>query len=267
MLGNGSMVLSNDKETTAAFLDRANKHGVTHISGTPSHWRRVLMCRSSNGFLPRYVRLSGEIADQAILDNLRCAFPQADIAHAFASTEAGLAFEVTDGRAGFPEDFVERRSDPVEIRVLDGTLRVKSRRVALRYIADTPRSICDADGYVDTSDLVELQDGRYYFIGRRDGVINVGGLKVHPEEVEAIINIHPRVRMCRVKGRKNPITGAVVIADVVADMREEDASHGLDLLKAEIMKVCSDRLPRHKVPAAIRFVPSLEINPSGKLGR
>ena len=57
--------------------------------------------------------------------------------------------------------------------------------------------------------------GRYYFMGRRGGVINVGGLKVHPEEVEAVINAHPWVRMSLVKSRRNPITGAVVTADVV----------------------------------------------------
>ena len=50
--------------------------GVTHISGTPSHWRKLLMSGSAAGFSPRYVRLSGEIADQAVLDGLRQAFPR-----------------------------------------------------------------------------------------------------------------------------------------------------------------------------------------------
>ncbi len=47
--------------------------------------------------------------------------------------------------------------------------------------------------------MVELRDGRYHFVGRREGVINVGGQKVHPEEVEAVINRHPGVRMARVR--------------------------------------------------------------------
>ena len=63
--------------------------------------------------------------------------------------------------------------------------------------------------------MLELRDGRYHFVGRRDGVINVGGMKVHPEEVEAVINRHPRVRMSLVRTEKNPITGALVVADVV----------------------------------------------------
>ena len=63
--------------------------------------------------------------------------------------------------------------------------------------------------------MIELRDGRYHFVGRRGGIINIGGLKVHPEEVEAVINRHPGVRMSLVKARKNPITGAIVAADIV----------------------------------------------------
>ncbi len=81
--------------------------GVTHISGTPSHWRRALMSGDAALIAPEYVRLSGEVADQTVLDNLRAAYPNARIAHAFASTEAGVAFDVNDGLAGFPADFVE----------------------------------------------------------------------------------------------------------------------------------------------------------------
>ncbi len=56
------------------------------------------------------------------------------------------------------------------------------------------------DGFVDTGDMVELEEGRYYFRGRKGGIINVGGLKVYPEEVESVLNADPRVRMSRVSG-------------------------------------------------------------------
>src|SRR5256885_8111827 len=91
-LSHGSLVLANAAESTADFLARAAAAGVTHISGTPSHWRRALMSGATARISPRYVRLSGEIADQAILDSLRSAFPEATVAHAFASTEAGVGF-------------------------------------------------------------------------------------------------------------------------------------------------------------------------------
>ena len=70
-----SLVLSSAQETTADFLARAGAHGVTHISGTPSHWRRASMSSSAHLIAPQYVRLSGEIADQSILNHLAVALP------------------------------------------------------------------------------------------------------------------------------------------------------------------------------------------------
>ncbi len=68
LLGQASLVLSDGAETAADFLARLGRHGVTHLTGTPSHWRRALMSPALAAIAPRYVRLSGEIADQAILD-------------------------------------------------------------------------------------------------------------------------------------------------------------------------------------------------------
>ena len=65
------MVLSDPHEALADHVARLNARGVTHISGTPSHWRKLLMSGSAAQFAPRYVRLSGEIADQAVLDGLK----------------------------------------------------------------------------------------------------------------------------------------------------------------------------------------------------
>jgi acyl-coenzyme A synthetase/AMP-(fatty) acid ligase len=261
MLGGGSMVLSSAREPVADFLVRAGTCGVTHISGTPSHWRRALMSPMANRMAPRYVRLSGEIADQAVLDHLRATYRDADIAHAFASTEAGVAFDVGDGLSGFPASLIGR-AGPVEMRVEDGSLRIRSGRTALDYLGGEP-ALRGPDGFVDTGDMVELRDGRYHFVGRRGGIINIGGLKVHPEEIEAVINRHPGVRMSLVRSRKSPITGALVVADVVvkAEAGESDA------LKNEILDACRRELARHKVPASIRFVPSLEVGAAGKLAR
>ena len=64
------------------------------------------------------------------------------------------------------------------------------------------------DGFVDTRDMVELRGDRYYFVGRRDGIINVGGLKVHPEEVEAVINRHPSVQMSLRESAKESLSRA-----------------------------------------------------------
>jgi acyl-coenzyme A synthetase/AMP-(fatty) acid ligase len=261
LLGGGSMVLSGENEPVGDFLLRAGKRGVTHISGTPSHWRRALMSPAANRIAPRYVRLSGEVADQAILDRLKQAYPQSDVAHAFASTEAGVAFDVRDGLAGFPASYVDQPGAKAELRVVDGTLRIRSARTASRYLGDGA-SLGSEQGFVDTGDMVERVGGRYYFVGRREGVINVGGQKVHPEEVEAVINRHPGVQMARVHARKSPITGAVVAAEIVLrdGARLEDVREG-------ILQACREALPAHKVPVSLRAVPSLSVGPAGKLMR
>ena len=79
----------------------------------------------------------------------------------------------------------------------------------------------------------------------RGGVINVGGLKVHPEEVEAVINAHPWVRMSLVKARRNPITGAVVTAEVVL-AEQGGRTHGRPRrpLTREITESCRRALSR-----------------------
>jgi acyl-coenzyme A synthetase/AMP-(fatty) acid ligase len=264
----GSLVLSDPAEPVIDFLARAAAAGVTHISGTPSHWRRALMSGAAATIAPRYVRLSGEIADQAVLDALHATYPNATVAHAFASTEAGVAFEVRDGRAGFPAQLIGA-SGPVELRVADETLQIRSAGTAVCYLGAEAEPLPGADGYVDTGDRVEERGGRYYFMGRRGGVINVGGLKVHPEEVEAVINAHPWVRMSLVRARRNAITGALVTADVVLAEAADGGGRrpAADALTRELTESCRRALAPHKVPAMIRFVPALEVSASGKLVR
>jgi acyl-CoA synthetase (AMP-forming)/AMP-acid ligase II len=265
VIGGGSLVLSEPGEALADHVARLNEKGVTHISGTPSHWRKLLMSGAAAAFSPKYVRLSGEIADQAVLDGLQQAFPSASVGHAYASTEAGVGFAVNDGREGFPAAMIGSASDGVEMRIVDGCLQIRSRRAAHAYVGHRAAALTDGEGFVDTGDMVELRGDRYHFVGRRGGIINIGGLKVHPEEIEAVINRDSAVRMSRVKARKSPITGAIVVADVVlADAA--DAGRGDDI-KKRIIVDCKATLAPHKVPAMVKFVDKLDITAAGKLAR
>jgi acyl-coenzyme A synthetase/AMP-(fatty) acid ligase len=259
------MVLSEPEESVSDHVARLRADRVTHVSGTPSHWRKLLMSGAGANFSPRYVRLSGEIADQAVLDGLLLAFPHASIGHADASTEAGVGFAVDDGREGFPADLIGSNRDGVEMKVVDGSLRIRSRRTARAYIGCGTPPLADADGFVDTGDMVELRAGRYHFVGRRGGVINVGGMKVHPEEIEAAINRHESVRMSCARSRRSPITGAVVVADVV--LADGTPADGRATIRAEILGRCKEHLASYKVPAVIRFVERLDVTAAGKLAR
>jgi acyl-coenzyme A synthetase/AMP-(fatty) acid ligase len=259
-----SLVVSHAGEPVADFLARAGANGVTNISGTPSHWRRALMSPAASRIAPEYIRMSGEIVDQAILNQVRAQFPQARVAHTFASTEAGVGFNVNDGLMGFPAEILD--SNPlIEMKIKDATLRIRSTRTATRYLGEAAPVLKDAEGFVDTGDTIESRNGRYYFTGRRDGTINVGGYKVHPEEVEAVINRHPVVAMSLVKAKKNPITGALVVADVV--LNTQAAASSAEEPQREIIEFCRTQLDHHKVPAVINIVTMLPIGDSGKLVR
>ena len=268
-LTGSSLVLAGSHDTPAEFLARAGAHGVTHISGTPSHWRRALMSPAAARIAPAYIRLSGEIADQAVLNQLRAQYPAADIVHAFATTEAGVLFEVEDGLAGLPIGMVhdalgERALPPLAMRarIEGGTLRVCSSGAASRYLGPGAPPLTDAEGFIDTRDALALRGGRYHFAGRSDGIINVGGLKVHPEEVEAVLNSHPRVSMSLVKTKRSPVMGALVAAEIVLR-----TGPGSPAVAREILQYCRETLTAYKVPAALAFVPALPVTPAGKLVR
>ncbi len=258
----GSLHLGGSGESVGSLLRRFGAAGITRISGTPSHWRKVLMSREGGLIDPDYVRLSGEIADDAVLEGLRTLYPRARIEHAYASTEAGVVFAVDDERPGFPASWVDGHG-PVRMKVVDGSLRVRSDRCALRFLGADAPLIADEDGFIDTGDIVDRRGDRLYFGGRRSGVINVGGAKVHPEEVEAILNAHPAVRASRVYARKSPVMGALVFAEIVLrDELKADAAAERGILDA-----CKERLAAHMVPAGLRFVSDLPVTDGGKIVR
>ena len=259
----GSLVLSRPGEAIGNHLARLAAEGVTHVSGTPTHWRKAMMSAAIAQFKPAYVRLSGEIADQAILDALRAMFPNAAIGHAYASTEAGVGFDVNDGREGFPAAYLDDIRNGVELRIVEGSLRIRSNRMAASYAGRPDLQMTDADGWVDSGDMVEVRDGRCRFTGRRGGIINVGGLKVHPEEIETVINRHVAVRQSRVKPRKSPVIGAIVVADVVL----HDGAGELNAVKQDILALCRTALPAHKIPALVNVVASIEMTAGGKVSR
>lgn len=263
MFAGASLVLSQPGEAIAGHLARLAAAGVTHVSGTPTHWRRVLMSSAAAGFNPRYLRLSGEIADQAILDALRAAWPDASVGHAYASTEAGVGFDVNDGRDGFPVSWLDSPWNGVELKVVDGSLRIRSARMASGYAGRPDLPLADPEGWVDSGDMIEVRDGRCHFTGRRGGIINVGGLKVHPEEIETVINSHGAVRQSRVRPRKSPIIGAIVVADVVLGSEVEDA----ESVKKDILHLCRSNLPAHKIPALVNVVAAIEMTSGGKVSR
>jgi acyl-CoA synthetase (AMP-forming)/AMP-acid ligase II len=260
LIGGGTLVAADTSAPLAAQVAELAAGGVTHLSATPTLWRRLLMVPGVTGLPLRQVTLGGEIADQATLGALRAAFPAARVTHIYASTEAGVGFSVTDERAGFPASYFEAAPGGVRMKLKDGILWLKPPVSALT--APVPGVEVDPEGYISSGDRIALEGDRALFLGRENGMINIGGVKVYPETVEAVVKDVPGVALVQVSGKRSPVTGALVLAEVQLAEGAEAAA-----VKAAILETCRARLEREAVPAIVRFVGGFETNAAGKLVR
>ena len=247
--------------SASELVARVLASDVTHLSGTPTFWRALLLALPGHGKKPplRQITLGGEAVDQSILDALHAAFPAARIIAIYASTEAGALFAVKDGLAGFPASWLEVGVEGCQLRVVDGVLQVLSPRAMRGYLGETAKRAVTDDGWLITGDVVEVVGERVLFRGRVDNVINVGGGKVMPEQVEAALLEVPVVREACVYGIKNPIAGGVLAADVVLAQAVTEAE-----ARKAIFSALSARLEPYKVPRIYRFVDKISVNAAGK---
>jgi acyl-CoA synthetase (AMP-forming)/AMP-acid ligase II len=129
---------------------------------------------------------------------------------------------------------------------VDGRLWIRAESAMLGYL--NAASPFDADGYYDTGDMVERDGDWLRIIGRESEVINVGGSKVFPAEVESVLLELDNVADVAVHAEPSPITGHVVAATV--RLIEDEP---LPAFKQRLRLFCSTRLSPYKVPARIRF--------------
>ena len=243
-------------EEQLAFLA---KHGCNHLSGTPTMWRKILLSGRANTLDLQRITLGGEIADNKILQLLKLTYPNAKIRHIYASTEAGVGFSVADGKAGFPSSLLTENNYGVRLKVAEGRLWVKNELVENQYLNNN--GTVSIDGWIDTGDCVSMSGDRFFFLGRESGVINVGGNKVHPEQIEGVILSHPDVQLARVYEIKNPIVGALVAADIVL---EDEKPSGFT---QELKTFLRSQLERYQVPVSITILENMEISNGGKIKR
>lgn len=262
LLSGAVLVAPDLTKTIQDQLSFLADNGVTHLSTTPTMWRKILMTPGHEQLSLKVATLGGEIADQAILDSMKRAYPDCRLIHIYASTEAGVGFSVKDGIAGFPESYVNATTDKKKLRVVEKMLEVYNPSVGKTYLG-SDSNVSDDDGWVATGDLVELSNGRFLFQGRANGTINVGGNKVIPETVEAALLKHPSIALACVYARKNPISGALVAADIVLAEKIESVS----ALKQEIFKFLQADLEPFQIPVKLKIVDSIETSAAGKVVR
>ncbi|MDR6983930.1 acyl-CoA synthetase (AMP-forming)/AMP-acid ligase II [Rheinheimera pacifica] len=232
---------------------------ITAISATPSLWRQLLMTGQLSTLPLQQITLGGEIADQSLLDTLAALFPASRLLHIYASTEAGVGFAVADKRAGFPASWLNQYHSNLFLKVdANQHLWLKPPQPTAPLLA----SAVDSDGYLDSGDLVTIVQDRVVFLGRASGVINVGGNKVHPEQVEQVLLQHPVVRQAKVYAKASSVLGQLVIADIVIDT-------GIDskTVQMQLLLHCQQQLERYQLPTRLNIVSSIATNATGKLSR
>jgi acyl-CoA synthetase (AMP-forming)/AMP-acid ligase II len=178
----------------------------------------------------------------SVLARLGEALPQVTLLQTYGLSELGVLR--TRSREGTL--WVQFTGEGYETQIRDGILWVRTPTSMLGYLNAPDRF--DADGWFCTEDAVEVDGDYLRILGRTSDLINVGGRKVYPAEVEEILMDLPNVRDVAVFGRANPLTGQIVATRI-----NLIAPEALDDFKRRMRLFCRDRLPPYKVPVHVEF--------------
>jgi acyl-CoA synthetase (AMP-forming)/AMP-acid ligase II len=258
LLSGGKLVITNSDETLNNKIDVFIKNNVSNISATPTLWRKILMFPKSKKLNLSQIILGGEAADQSILDALKKIYRFSKITHVYASTEAGLVFSVSDGKSGFPVPFIKKSKNVVKTRIINNRLFLKSPRAALSKLGS--ERLLSKNGWINSGDIIKIKGKRFFVAGRENGIINVGGDKVIPEEIKKILLECSIVQDAVVYGKKNPFIGNLIYADIQLKKTKNNYNS-----KKKFKKYINDNLPNNQRPKIINFLKSVIIDHSGKV--
>ena len=229
------------------IFDTIEKEKITHISATPTFYRMLILRSVSFDFVKR-ITSGGEKFDKKTSSLLAKIFPNAKITNVYASTEVGTLFASQD------DIFVVKDEVKNLIKIVDNELLLHES--LLGQTADLSRT----GQWYETGDLVEViaeNPLSIKFVSRQGEMINVGGYKVNPSEVEDTILSLESVSQVRVFGKKNSVLGNVICAEVVAKSLDEKSIR--DYLKT--------RLQEFKIPRIIKFVEDIKLTRTLKTSR
>lgn len=194
----------------------------------------------------RMITYGTETMPDRLLERVKDAFPKVKLLQTFGTSETGI----TQTRSKTSSSTRLKIDDPnIEYKTVDGELWLKSKTQILGYL-NASMDRFTSDGWFRTGDLVEMfPDGYMHIVGRLHDVINVGGEKVLPSEVESIILELEQVADCLVYSEKNTIIGQIVVADVAV----KEGHDSLNVRKL-VIKHCRERLDKYKVPVKVNVV-------------
>lgn len=193
----------------------------------------------------RLVTYGAEPMPESTLRRLPQLFPNANFKQTYGLSELGV---LPSASASKDSLWLRVGGRDFETRVVDGILHIRSRSSMLGYL-NAPNPI-DGEGWMNTGDLVEEKEGLIRIVGRASEVINVGGQKVFPVEVESVLQEHPQVAEATVHAIAHPVLGQVVGARITltGEALERDA------VLADLKAHCKARLQKYKVPMRFEIV-------------
>ncbi len=247
-LASGGTLILTRRRDPASILGLIDAHKVEVLPTSPS-FLRLLCVAGDDGEHDlsslRVITYGSEPMDPSTLARLNARFPSAQISQKYGTTETGSPRTVSRGNDSL---WLKIKSDGVETRVADGVLWIRSEGTILGYL-NAPSPV-DEEGWYCTGDLVDVDGEWIRFRGRAADIINVGGEKVAPAEVEQTILELEFVREAVVAGERHALMGQIVTARVTLADTAPEPKEAVKLIRLH----CRGRLASYKVPVKIDVV-------------
>ncbi|MGH7466336.1 MAG: ANL family adenylate-forming protein, partial [Longimicrobiales bacterium] len=185
-----------------------------------------------------------EVMPQSTLERFHALLPAVKMQQTYGLSEVGILRSKSRSSDSL---WVKVGGEGFETRIVDGMLEIKAKSAMLGYLnAPSPFT---ADGWFITGDAVEVDGEWLKILGRKSELINVGGEKVYPAEVESVLQLMEGVEDVAVAGQPHPITGHIVFARVRLSTNETLAE-----FRNRMRTFCQDKLARFAIPQKVELV-------------
>ena len=232
-----------DAKTICELIE---KYKIMVLPSSPTFLNLILISQEYKNYdlsSLRMITYGTETMPQSLLLKLKEVFPKVKFLQTFGTSETGIS---TTSSKSSNSLFMKLEDINGEYKIVENELWLRSKTQVLGYLNASMDSFT-SDGWFKTGDLVEV-DGEYIkIIGRAKEVINVGGQKVLPSEIESIILEMEEISDCMVYAEQNAITGQTVVCDVVLNKEVEN-------IKKRVRVFCKDRLDAYKIPTKVNVV-------------
>lgn len=245
ILSSGGTVVTGEERDPEAVCRAVERHRIQLLPTTPTFLRMLLISQAHERrdlSSLELVSYGTEPMPPSTLGELRAALPGVRLKQTYGLSELG----VLSSESREPGSLWMRvGGEGFETRVVDGTLRIRAASAMLGYL-NTDRQPFDGEGWFDTQDAVEVDGEWLRILGRTSEIVNVGGQKVYPAEVESVLMQMDGVLDAAVQGRPNPVTGEVVVARVRLAAPEDP-----DGFEERMRAFCQGRLESYKIPVLV----------------